>query len=137
VFRNENNLSARVIVGIFFVVIILGYSFFQARKILSGPRIEILEPTNGSAFIEPLVEIKGKARNINSISLNDRPIYIDDSGLFSEKLLLSGGYNIIELQARDRFGKATEERLELVYIEKISTSTPNTATSTETLNPNL
>ena len=129
-FRDQQNISARVVLGIIFVLVILGYSFFQSRKILSGPSIKILEPANGSAFEEPLVTVKGKTRNINSISLNDRPIYIDDQGYFSEKLLLSGGYNIIELQARDRFGKDTEVRLELVYTEKAATTSEPLATTT-------
>lgn len=123
-FRDEQKISMRVVVGIIFVTLVVGYSFFQARKILGGPQIKIDEPRNGAAFEEPLVLIKGRTRNINSISLNDRPIFIDDEGYFSEKLLLSGGYNIIELQAKDRFGKATSERLELVYLEKEATTTP-------------
>lgn len=124
-FRDEQKISMRVVVGIIFVSLIVGYSFFQARKILGGPQIKIDEPQNGSAFEEPLVVIKGRTRNINSISLNDRPIFIDDEGYFSEKLLLSAGYNIIEIQAKDRFGKETEERLELVYLQKPATTTPS------------
>jgi hypothetical protein len=131
-FRDEQNISMRLVVVIIFVTIVVGYSFFQARKILGGPQIKIDEPQNGTVFEEPLVVIRGRTRNINSIFLNDRPIFIDDEGYLSEKLLLSAGYNIIELQAKDRFGKTTEERLELVYLEKQATMTPlqDSATST-------
>jgi hypothetical protein len=47
--------------------------------------------------------------------LNGRPIFIDLEGRFFEKLLLSPGYNIIELTAKDTQGRAIEKHLEIMY----------------------
>ncbi len=96
------------------VIFIGGYSLYEARNIIRGPILEIFEPTDGSAIENPLIEIKGMAQNISSISINDRAITVDKEGVFNEKLLLSPGYNIIKLSAEDKFGRHTEKMLELV-----------------------
>lgn len=100
---------------IFLLVCILGYTYFQMHNIILGPVITILEPLNGATLSSSYIEVLGTTKNISSINLNDRQIFIDESGAFKEKLLLSPGYNIITLQAKDKFGRETEEILELVY----------------------
>ena len=84
-----------------------------------GPVITINEPKNGSTTEEQMIKIAGAAKNIKSISLDDRPIFIDEAGSFSEKLLLSEGYNIIKISAWDKFSKKTEKTIELVYRQKV------------------
>jgi len=97
------------------VVAIASYSLFQARNIIGGPLVEIHTPKNGSTLSESLVSIEGRAENITHISLNDRQIFVDERGKFHEQLLLSYGYNILAVKARDKFGRETEKILELVY----------------------
>lgn len=97
------------------LVIIIGYSFFQAKNLIDGPLVEISYPSNGASLHDSLVEIQGKAENIVKISLNDRPIHIDQQGVFKEKILLSSGYNIIKVDASDKFGRNTDKILEVVY----------------------
>ena len=92
-----------------------GYSFYEARNIIAGPVINVYEPRNGTFFSKPLVEIKGNVKNISEISLNDKQITIDKTGFFSEKFLLSEGYNIIKIDAQDKFGRKKEKKLELVF----------------------
>ena len=96
-------------------IVVVGYSIFQARKILEGPELRITSPTEAMVSGNPLVEVMGVAKNIKDISLNDQPIYIDEQGNFKEKLLLLEGYNIIKLKAEDKFGKKTERQMEVVY----------------------
>lgn len=98
-----------------FAIVIFGYALFQARNIISGPVIKIQTPENGISLNYSLVNIEGTAKNISHISFNDRQIFTDEDGEFSEKLLLSYGYNIITIKARDRFGRETKEILELIY----------------------
>jgi hypothetical protein len=93
----------------------VGYGIFQSQKIISGPKITIESPTTGQVLTKSDIDISGVATNISAISLNDRPIFIDESGKFSEKLMLYPGYNIIKLRAEDKFGSQVEKDLELVY----------------------
>ncbi len=111
----DGKLILKTLVIAVFVLVILGYSIFQAQKIVKGPEILILSPTSGSTVRENSIDIKGVTKNISEISLNDRPIYIDEAGNFSEKLMLYPGYNIIKLKARDKFGTKTEKSIDLVY----------------------
>ncbi|KND46747.1 MAG: hypothetical protein AB201_02825 [Parcubacteria bacterium C7867-006] len=99
------------------VIVIAGYSLFQAQKLIRGPVIDIYTPENGATYNQTLIEIEGRARNIAYLNLNDRPIFTDKNGYFSEKLLLSPGYNIIKLDARDKFKNYTEKRLEIILKE--------------------
>lgn len=100
-----------------FLFLVLGYAFYKSKDLIGGPTITINEPKNGSSVSEQLVKVAGVAKNINKIFLDDRPIYIDESGSFNERLLLSKGYNIVKISAWDKFGKKTEKTLELVYKE--------------------
>jgi hypothetical protein len=98
-------------------IVIVGYSFFQAQKILAGPVIDVYNPQNGATYNSTLIEIDGKAKNIAYINLDDRQMFTDKNGNFSEKLLLSPGENVVKLDAWDKFGKHTEKKLELVLKE--------------------
>ena len=113
--RRRLKLYVKMSVGMLFLFLIFGYSFYQSRIIIAGPLITVNEPLNGSTSKEQLVKIAGTAKNIKKIALDDRPIYIDEFGNFSEKLLLSEGYNIIKISAWDKFNKNTEKTIELVY----------------------
>ncbi len=104
--------------GIVVVVMlgIAGYCYHQSSRLIDGPQITIISPINGSSSSSPLTEIVGVAKNISKITLNDRQIFIDDDGNFSERLLLSDGYNILKVDAQDKFGKKTEKQIEVVRI---------------------
>ncbi len=107
--------NIKTVIFILLLLGILGYTYFQMQNLVTGPVLTISEPQSGDVFTSSLVEISGAAKNISSISLNDRQIYIDESGAFKEKILLSKGYNIVTIRAEDRFGIETKEVLELVY----------------------
>ena len=114
--RNAISLLKISVISILALVIV-GYSLFQAQKILRGPIIEVNSPENATTYNQPLIEVSGRAQNISYLNLNDRPIFTDKDGYFKEKLLLSPGYNIIKLDARDKFKKYTEKKLELILKE--------------------
>lgn len=94
--------------------VVLGYAYLKTRDYIAGPQVTIHSPKNGATLSDSLVEISGTAKNISFISLNDRPIFVDDHGAFKEKLLLYQGYNIISVKAEDRYKRMTEKKLELI-----------------------
>jgi len=112
--KNAKSLI-KIIVIIIVVTIVASYSYYQFKDLLNGPQIEIFYPENGITLSDPLLEISGKVKNISKITLNDRNIFITEEGNFKEDLLLLYGYNIIEIEAQDRFGKIKKEVLEVVY----------------------
>ena len=110
--KPRNVITAAVLFAAF--LSIAAYAYFQSRDLARGPRLFVETPVNGEATTSPSIALSGWAENISEISVNNMPIFIDEEGNFSEKLLLLPGYNIITIEAKDRFGKVVKKTLELV-----------------------
>jgi|SRR3989344_3230196 len=111
----ESRRLLRITLLVATLLLVGGYSLFEARFLIQGPVITVDAPLNGQRLSDPLVQIAGKAKNISDIALNERKIFIDEKGQFREHLLLYYGYNVLTLTAHDRFGRETRKILELVY----------------------
>jgi len=109
-----NKIKPRSLLLILGLVLLVSYSFYQARSIILGPQISITNITDGEVVENPLVIIEGRARNISWISLNDRQIFTDEEGRWSEKLIVSSGTSIITVKARDRFGRERKKSLQVI-----------------------
>lgn len=99
---------------VFAICVITGYSIFQSNKIVSGPKITIQTPSTTDAN-SSAVDVAGLVKNVSVVTLNDRLIPIDEEGQFKEKVLLYPGYNIIKLEAKDKFGASVTKELQVVY----------------------
>ena len=86
----------------------------QNKNLITGPRIAIFAPANGGVVTDSLITLEGTTKNISKISVNDRPILIDQKGNFREQLVVPLGYTIISVKGIDRFGKEKEATLEIV-----------------------
>ncbi len=113
------NFASTLKIGLFVLLalVIIAYTGFQAQKLISGPIIDVYTPENGATYNQTLVEISGRAQNIAYINLDDRPIFTDKDGYFKEKILLSPGYNVIKLDATDKFKSHVEKRLAVILKE--------------------
>ncbi len=112
----DGKLAIKILIATVFVLSLIGYSLFQVHKIMTGPTIELSLP-HDALVTGPnnRLHLKGIAANIAFISLNDNPIYVDETGAFSESLLLNPGYNIIKLYGKDKFGKTLTKLVEITY----------------------
>jgi hypothetical protein len=97
-----------------FFVLLIAYSLFQARFVILGPQISIDTPKDNSVLDASLVNVSGHADNVAYLSLDGRQIYTDKSGYWSEKLIAPEGVSIIELSARDRFGREANKTIRVV-----------------------
>ena len=113
--RFENRRLIGIAFGLILVLGILSYGLFEARFLIEGPGISIEVPTNGETASSSLIEIAGVAKNISSLSLNDQAMFVDEEGHFSEHILLSYGYNVVSVKAKDRFGRERARVLEIMY----------------------
>jgi hypothetical protein len=116
------NFSPRLLIFLSLAAILVLYVLFQARFLILGPQVTILFPKEGQEVMEPLLTINGEARNISRISLNGRQIFTDESGFWSEKLLLSPGTSIMTVKVVDRFGREREERVTVILINQTNSS---------------
>lgn len=119
---NDTNKSIRTYVTVILAVCLFVYSVYQARNLITGPELSINFPAEGFHTSEALVAVEGKARNVSFISLNGKQIFVDDRGIFKEKLVAAPGYNIITVVSRDRFGRMKEETVHY-YRERPAYST--------------
>lgn len=113
--RHKTRRYIKLLIATTLVVVFVGYTLYEIQKVILGPRVEVLSPKNGSLVSNSFTEIIGNAKNITEISLNDRKIYVDEQGDFKEELLLSYGYNVLVIKAKDKFGRETEKVLEVIY----------------------
>lgn len=99
------------------ILIVLGYAIFASHNFILGPKIVLYEPVNGSSVSTSTIVVRGLVMRIKDLTLNGKPIIIDNEGNFKESLLLSPGYNVSLLSAQDRFKRTIEYKLELVYLK--------------------
>lgn len=113
--RRETTKIIKTFFVLLALVILFGYAGFRAKDFVIGPVLEVNNPKNGTSVEESLVEITGSAKNISFLTLNGNKIFINEEGVFREKILLSYGYNIISVEAKDRFGRTENKIIQLVY----------------------
>lgn len=117
----EKGFNVKRLIVFLGVLVILGYGLFNARSLIMGPTLEIFSPTKDLETSENPINIKGQVKNATFVSLNEKPISVDTEGFFEEKLLLSAGFNTIQLKAKDRFKNEVVKNIKVYYIQSTST----------------
>jgi hypothetical protein len=123
---------SRVFYG-FLIILFALYILFQAKNLLIGPVISIDEPKDGATLTYEVITVKGTAKNVSYIYLDNKQIYVDTDGHFNEKLIAPAGYSIIELSAQDKFGRKTKKFIRIV-LQKSKVEIPPLETATTTNN---
>lgn len=109
--RTTLNIS----LGVLFVLALALYALYQSNTFLSGPELVVSSPTHGELITSKTLAIRGTGSQIARLFLNDRQIFLNEEGRFSEELIALPGYTIISLRAEDKFGRISKEKLEIVY----------------------
>ncbi|MEK7638601.1 MAG: hypothetical protein AAB388_00390 [Patescibacteria group bacterium] len=114
----RDGLSFRTAVQITLASIVLmlavAYVIFQARYLIVGPGIT-LKSEPARLQNERQIFLEGTAFNISHLWLNDRQIYTDAKGHFTEALILENGYTVATLRAEDRYGRTVRTVRSFVY----------------------
>ncbi len=95
-------------------LIIVGYGAWRSLDYARGPSISVFHPEDGSTVASPTVDVIGQVDRVNILSVNGHPVSVDKLGNFKETLIVFSGVNLITLDAKDQFGRATEKQLEVV-----------------------
>lgn len=111
--------KTKILTGIGIVILLLisfgVYGLYKAKDFLAGSDIIMKSPKNGQRVSRAYNTIKGKVVNVSSLRVNGRRIFADEEGNFETNLLLAAGYNIIEVQASDKFNRKVKKIIEVVY----------------------
>lgn len=102
----------RALFGIIIIFIAFSsYALYQSRDYIRGPNVKIENISrNGNLFV-----VSGIAERIAFLSLNGKRIYTDEKGLWQETVLLLPGYNIVEVVAKDRFGREVKTHKDIYF----------------------
>ncbi|MEI8062057.1 MAG: hypothetical protein WCG97_02055 [bacterium] len=113
---DDGKVIVKTVLVLVFILFIVSYGFYQSKNLIYGPKISLDGSFNSPQVVnDDIIKLSGTAKNIATISLNDRPISVDETGAFDEKVLLFPGYNVIKLFGKDKFGASTEKMIEVIY----------------------
>ena len=113
---DDGKVIIKTIIVLVFVLFIIGYGLFQSKNLIYGPKITLDSNFSKAKVVnDDIINLSGTAKNIATITLDDRSISIDESGVFNEKVLLFPGLNVIKLFGKDKFGASTEKKIEIIY----------------------
>jgi len=90
------------------------FGFYKARGFILGPEIVIFEPSGITNPNQSHVILKGIVKNVSLLYLNGNQIFTNKNGEFQEDLLLARGYNIIEVEGKDKFNRQTKILKEII-----------------------
>ena len=99
---------------VFFLFIVI-YASLRSRDLILGVQIKNVNIVDGAKVTNSILRVTGNAKNAINLTLNGREISIDQEGNFNETIALLGGYNIINIKAKDKFGYSDEKNYKLIY----------------------
>ena len=105
----------KTVIALMIISALSVYVFFNTRLFIEGPQIVVEGPENGFSGDSGLVEVYGQVLNSSFISLNGRAVLVDENSNFKELVMLHPGYNIIVIEANDKFDRKVTRQLDLVY----------------------
>ncbi len=110
------------------VLVTLGYGLFEARALIMGPQVTLIEPRQHDVVEGVVYTVRGKATGVARVRLNGRTVTLDARGGFEETLLVPKGSATLVLDAENRFGRRVQNRVTIFG----KPSTPDMATTTAT-----
>jgi len=114
--RNSKKRTAffQVIIIIIFFILIGIFSFWQIKKFLKPPEIQLFYPENNMIVSENSIKIEGRT-NASILLINHQKIPLKEDGYFSFLVPLLEGTNIIEIESLNPFGQRTVLKRRVVY----------------------
>lgn len=101
------------ILGLGFVVLTLGYIFWQLWSIDKTPALLVSEPQNNSVIAGAFVNVLGHTDPGADVSVNGDNIFVDSKGNFKTQAAVSLGPEEITITASNRFGKTVSRAINI------------------------
>ena len=104
--RHINQRNFALVLG--GMALALTVSFFAYEfKFLRAPKLEVIIPERDTASSSDVFDVRGRADPDADLTLNGRPLYSGGTGEFEERVYLVKGVNVLEFEAKNRYGKST------------------------------
>lgn len=95
---------ARLALFTILLILFLGYLFRQYQSLTYGPPLALFEPSK-NIFTEEKITVRGKTEPGSRVFINERQIFPNEKGEFSQEIFLSKGLNEIVVIAENKMGK--------------------------------
>lgn len=105
------------------LALVIGVVFYNTKDLFFGAPLSIHTVLDGATVTDAFLPISGSAKHAFGVSINGRAVAIDTNGSFTDGVVLSPGYNIIEIIGQDRFGKEKHKVFHLVAEPSSSVAT--------------
>lgn len=113
-----------------FVLLFGLYGLIRGYRLLTGPSINITFPVYGQILPSQNYVLRGTAKNVAFIYLNDRKIFTNKEGVIEEYMAALPGYNVITLKANDKFGREVSKKIAFYATASVPRIASTTASST-------
>lgn len=117
-YRCYLRLSAKKTKIVVLIFLLLGVSYFLLRfaQILGLPQIDLIYPNQSVIKVQiEQLEMKGKIRNGDKLTINGEAIPIEKDGSWQKKVILKPGLNVFELSANKFLGRETKIIQQIIY----------------------
>ncbi|MEN9582164.1 MAG: Glucodextranase, domain [Candidatus Parcubacteria bacterium] len=99
------------LIGLLFLGITV-YGYYRSKDAIFGIAITT-SIQDGAVLDSKLLTLTGSAPHTSKFTVNNREILLDKNGDFADTLLLQDGYNILTLEASDKFGRTIQKVIRL------------------------
>jgi cytoskeletal protein RodZ len=105
IFTPKTAILGGVIIIFFGLLFYLG---FQVKSVITPPFLELKEPVEGLKVVGTSVIVSGTTEVGAELTINNQEVLVDSTGNFNENLIISTGYNVLEVIARNKFGRSSK-----------------------------
>ncbi|MDO8557877.1 MAG: hypothetical protein Q7S09_01640 [bacterium] len=97
------------------IFLVLAYFAWQLYPIFRAPLLVIFEPDSFSTVSNAHIVLRGSTEQGARLTVNRQQVYVEESGNFSQPMLLASGVNVIDITAEGRFGRRTKVTRYVMY----------------------
>ncbi len=96
-----------IFLGILFLILLSTYLSYQFKFLVGPPNLAV-DPKKDMVTQQESLMVKGKTDGGVDLTVNGENVYVASNGSFSKEVQLTGGINVIEVEAINNFGKSTK-----------------------------
>lgn len=101
-------LAQTAFLGIFAIILLVGYLLFQNRYVFINPPLTVDSPKEKAVLLSSNVTVAGKTDPNATVYVQKEAVFLSPDGSFSKKIDAFPGDVTIQIRAVNRFGKQTE-----------------------------
>lgn len=124
-FKSSHNVDAKYLLSwpqtirkiliVVLIITILVFLIFKVERIFSSPDLTIITPDDGSIVTVKQIDIIGESEPEVELIINNREIFVDESGNFKTSIDLQKGLNLIKITAKKRYSRVKEAEIRLLF----------------------